>query len=582
MKKKLKIFIQSFVLSIRAKTRASLFCSLLGFPLALFPALSANLIKKFTNDIYNLGDGKKVSNVVALLIALFCVYFCQAVYSFMNAYFSQRDKITIERMIKERVIAATCNVQYKYIENYENFRSNLQFINTKVSAHVAGCIQSMLMWLQSFIALLSIAYVLGEINVWLILIVIFSCLPSVYISRKNTEEEFYTNFRRSKDHLMVINDFTELVGPKEMQEVKHWGLSSKLKQDWRNDAEKYVCKKNKLLKKHFISNIANDLFRNTMLSLVIIIAVYNVFQYPSRGLGTFMLVFTMIVQIQTLMINLLTGITQYMTDIKYLKVLFSLEDLEKELYMNESIQNGNIVFKNVSFKYPETNEYVINDLSVKIEEGERVAIVGANGSGKTTFVNLLCGFYCPTYGEIYIGGQKGAARSIISAVFQNFTKYSTTFRENITISDIEKPVTSEEFEQFCNETGVYQFGERLSDGYNTEIGNNSLYGSDFSGGQWQKIAIARALYRSNAKIMILDEPAASLDPQSELELYQSFADFCKGKTTILITHRLGAIKYMDRILVFSDGKIIEDGSHEELMKINGVYSQMYTEQEKQY
>lgn len=198
-------------------------------------------------------------------------------------------------------------------------------------------------------------------------------------------------------------------------------------------------------------------------------------------------------------------------------------------------------------------------------------------------MNLLCGVYSPTNGKVVISGLEvdkhlKAVRQIISVVFQNFGHYETSLRENISVGDITRNVPDSEINNLISLIGMDEITNKLKNGLNEEIGSFSHSGQDFSGGQWQKIALARALIRKKSRIIILDEPTAALDPISEAKLYHDFSKLTGDKTTILISHRLGITSVVDRVLVFDKGRIVEDGSHDELIKKEGIYRELYNAQ----
>ena len=243
-----------------------------------------------------------------------------------------------------------------------------------------------------------------------------------------------------------------------------------------------------------------------------------------------------------------------------------------------------IVFENVTFRYPGTERDILHNLSFHIRSGEKVALVGVNGAGKSTIVKLLCGLYVPDSGRITIGGKDITALSAealhkaIAVVFQDFGCYQLTLRENIALGDLTKLHADAALRNALSLAG----GDSISgNGLDIPLGRLEEDSVDLSKGQWQRVAIARA-FLSAADFIILDEPTASLDPIAESKLYASFASVLEKRGSILISHRLASARLAERIIVIEGGEVIESGSHTELMENGGLYSVMYAEQSGWY
>lgn len=249
------------------------------------------------------------------------------------------------------------------------------------------------------------------------------------------------------------------------------------------------------------------------------------------------------------------------------------------------LPNGNhaIEFKNVSFRYTGQQYFALKNINIILIPGQKLSIVGENGAGKTTFVKLLCRIYDPTEGEILLDGVNimdidyDQYMSLFSTVFQDFKLFSFSLKENVALSDSETSQDTD-VEKALIKAGFGNKLESLLNGINTNVYKNfDGKGFEPSGGEGQKIALARALYK-NAPIVVLDEPTAALDPRAEYEIYQHFNELIAGKTAIYISHRLSSARFCDKIAVFTNGEIVEYGTHQELLQREGTYAQLFNMQ----
>jgi ATP-binding cassette, subfamily B, bacterial len=250
------------------------------------------------------------------------------------------------------------------------------------------------------------------------------------------------------------------------------------------------------------------------------------------------------------------------------------------------IQSG-FEFRNVSFTYPGTNRTVLKNFNLKLSTGERIALIGENGQGKTTVVKLITRLYDPTEGQILLDGIDLREYSLedlhrhIGVIFQDFMRFEMTARENIAVGRIDQPHQQSDIEMAAHKSLADTVVAKLAGGYDQILGRRFEGGVELSGGEWQKMALARA-YLRDAQLLILDEPTAALDAKSELEVFERFAELTEGKMALLISHRFSTVRMADRIVVLSGGRLIEEGNHQQLMAKSGLYASMFEMQAASY
>ncbi|MGH9552557.1 MAG: ABC transporter ATP-binding protein, partial [Terriglobales bacterium] len=244
-------------------------------------------------------------------------------------------------------------------------------------------------------------------------------------------------------------------------------------------------------------------------------------------------------------------------------------------------------FRNVSFRYPGGSRLVLNGLNFHLHPRERVALIGENGEGKTTIVKLITRLYDPTEGQVLLDGVDLKEYRLedlyreIGVIFQDFMRYEMTARENIAVGRIEEIDDLKLVEDAARKSLADAVIGKLSRGYDQMLGRRFETGVDLSGGEWQKVALARA-YLRDAQLLILDEPTAALDARSEFEVFQRFAELTAGKMALFISHRFSTVRMADRIVVLENGKIAEEGSHEQLARLGGRYKEMFEMQAASY
>jgi ATP-binding cassette subfamily B protein len=277
----------------------------------------------------------------------------------------------------------------------------------------------------------------------------------------------------------------------------------------------------------------------------------------------------------------------------FLDNLFSYLTLEPDMAVPakatlapSSIRNG-IEFRGVSFRYPNTEPWVLQDVNLHIQPRERIALVGPNGAGKTTLVKLLTRLYDPIEGQILLDGvdlreyDPASLQQRIGVVFQDFVQYQLTARENIGFGQVEALDDTARVMVAAEKGGAHPIIEKLPEGYEAQLGRRWEKGHELSGGEWQKVALSRAFMR-DAEVLVLDEPTANLDAEAEYEVFCRFGELTAGKIAVLISHRFSTVRMADRIVVLEGGRITEIGSHEELLARGKTYAYLFTLQAQGY
>ncbi|MDR0730106.1 MAG: ABC transporter ATP-binding protein/permease [Treponema sp.] len=308
------------------------------------------------------------------------------------------------------------------------------------------------------------------------------------------------------------------------------------------------------------------------------------------SVGTFAAVYASIDQLFRMMNDVITiQIGSNASRLGTIRNYFAFMDLPERKGADLAVpKTEGIGLENVSFSYPASETKAVDSLSFDIKGGETLAIVGENGSGKTTLVRLITGLYLPGEGAVLIGGVNTTEASMqslferSSAVFQNYRRYQMTLKENVGISQLHEQGGEtdggEKLERSCANADV-EMG-LFPEGYDTML-SREFDGIDLSGGQWQRVAIARGLYRDH-DLIVLDEPTAAIDPLEETKIYNRFAEITRDKTAIIVTHRMASVRLADRILVMKQGRLVETGTHDELVKAGGEYERLFRAQEQWY
>lgn len=445
---------------------------------------------------------------------------------------------------------------------------------------------------QETITLVALAAGLAAFNPWLILLLFVSVIPA-FLGESHFNERSYslihawTPERRELDYLRYTGSSDETA-----KEVKIFGLSGFFINRYKELSEKFYRENKALSMKRALMG--------SLLSAVGTIAQYGTYAYIIyRTVNGFLtigeLTFFMgsFVRMRTLLDNIFNRFSNIGEAALYLEDLFSFFEIKpvvtsplKPLPFPRPVSHG-FVFENVGYKYPGTENWAVRNLSFTLHAGEKLALVGENGAGKTTIVKLLARLYDPSEGRILLDGKDlrefdlNDLRSETGVIFQDFVKYQMTAGVNIGVGRAEAMDDFGRIKKASEMSLADTVIEKLPGKYGQMVGKKFSSGVDLSGGEWQKLALGRA-YMRNAEVIILDEPTAALDARAEHEVFLRFAELTKNKTGVLISHRFSTVRMADRILVLERGRLLEIGSHEELLAKEGRYAELFHLQARGY
>jgi ATP-binding cassette subfamily B protein len=454
-----------------------------------------------------------------------------------------------------------------------------------------GLFTMLLATLQDLITLVSLSVALAVYVPWLLVLLVIAVLPSLlgethYASLGYSLLFSWTPERRQLDYLRYIG-----ASDISAKELKLFGLSDFLVGRYdRLSREFYEANKSLAVRRNVVSTLLAFVGTLGYYGAYAVIIYLTVTGYRSAA-GPFTIgVLTFLAgsfrQSRDLIQRVLLSLSQVFEQALYLDDLFSFLDIEPSIKLNPGakpvpvpIRTG-FMFEGVGFKYPGSEQWAVRHLDFSLAPGERIALVGENGAGKTTLVKLLARLYDPTEGRILLDGVdlreydlEGLRRNI-GVIFQDFVRYDFLLRENIAVGNIGRITDEPAIRTAAERSLADSVVRRVTGGYDQMLGKRFENGVDLSGGEWQKVALARA-YMRDAQLLILDEPTAALDARAEYEVFLRFSELTKGRMAVLISHRFSTVRMADRILVLKGGELVEQGTHEALVAHGGLYAELF-------
>lgn len=526
--------------------------------------------------------------IFTVLSYVLIIFLLKSIAQFMrvNVYVSS---YALNQIFSAHIGETTSKLEFQYIEDSEIGQLHDRAVNCVYRNGFFGPLEEVVALGRELIMILSTVVILLNVTPIVILLIVLMAIINMFTNlmlnkRKIEQEKHKINSERKCRYIgSVFSDVTYGI------EIRANNLYDFLHEKMVNNLN-VIKKINENI--NCIVVLSDDI--RSVTSIIQHIGLYTFLAMDvltkGLGIGSFTLCFNAVNQFSNSLDLFLKGYVSlnemglYIDDLDNFLALPQMDNGHK-VYESIPENSQEIVFENVSFRYPEQESYVLKHINLKLLMGERIAIVGANGAGKTTLIKLLLRLYTPTEGRILYGGkdiQEFCYEEYIkkfAAVFQDYKLFAFSIEENICLGEDKK---KEVIEEIIDKSGLSEVVNNLP-----LKGNTPLYkvyddaGIELSGGELQKLAIARALYK-NAPIVILDEPTSFMDPISEYELYQKYDTLTDEKTTIYISHRLTSTRFSQKIVVLDQGVIAEMGSHDELMKRGGLYAKMYIAQAEKY
>ncbi|PJI07699.1 MULTISPECIES: ABC transporter ATP-binding protein [Clostridium] len=594
--KKVVIFILKTIKLLWDSSKISLIITLLvaiinGVTSPLNLIISKYLIDSVVTVLGN-PNNHKYYNVVFLWLGVeFAVAIFSQLVQRVNTYYSTIQVKIVNNHIVKLLLKKSNELDLSFFENSE-FYNKIEKANNQSAYSAMAIINELMEVVKSFTTLVgSIAIVIQLSPIMLILCIVTS-VPIFFLNVKISRFRYNVYSSRIEKTRFAQNLQKLMLHYNSVKEIKLSRLN------------KYF---EKLILSIYKGNIDKDksvekqrlgyLGVADCLSVLISYGykIYIIITTITRRLtiGSMNMYMSAVTSVDNSIKSTLDNVAELYSNNLYVENLFYVLDLkpiivekkEAKTFKN-NIEDG-IEFKNVSFKYPGTDKYVLKNVNFKIKANQNCALVGLNGCGKTTVIKLLSRLYEPTEGEICIDGiniKEFSLQSLykcINVVFQDFMKYPFTVKENIGFGNIDELNNMEKIECAAKKSNAYNFIQLLKNKFDTKLEKLWSNGVELSLGQWQKLAISRA-FMSDSALLILDEPTASVDAETEYELFKNFKELIGDRTSILISHRFSTVKMADLIIVLNEGTVVEQGTHNSLMLKNGLYSKLYNMQAKGY
>ena len=595
-----------YIVSLVLEAAPALFFSMVLLCLldGILPVLGAYISKDLLNAVADLigatASGSIAEDIFVTmrpLLLLFAAYFVflilRKVMTRLNGMVTNIAGERVANHIRLKIIGKAKVADLASFDRPE-FYEKLENANREAGMRPIQILNSTFSVVSACISAVSFVVVLAGLSPFAPLVIIAAASPGAAVNYLYRRKSFHYIRRHSKERRQMTY-YSEVMINKDMaKEVKLLGLGDSFTEKYKKVFEKYYNGLKKLIVKEGVSQLTVGLISSLASCLLFLYVAYKVI-YLGGEIGDYSLYTGALTSITGYVTTLLTATatiyegTLFINNmIDFMKEKETVKPTLSQPLIPKKGGKHTIEFKNVSFRYPGTGKDVLKNINLTLEPTDSVVLVGLNGAGKTTLIKLLTRLYDPTDGVILLDGRDireydvKALYDLFGIIFQDFGRYAETASDNIAFGDVGREKDIGEVIIAADRASADEFIERLPNGYDTPL--TRLFeedGIELSGGQWQKLSVARAFYK-DSDILILDEPTASLDAIAEKEVFDRFTELSKDKLTVFVSHRLSSAVSASKIVVISDGEIAEIGNHEELMGKKGEYHRLFTTQASRY
>ena len=542
----------------------------------------------FLNDCVNIVSGNKngYSIITSMVVVLLFMSLNECL-KILTGLTQNKLTINMNIFLSSCILNKMKKIEYAYMENTES-KNLIERISYNAEKRIVNGLMEIISLCLIMGKGLEICIVLARINPECTMILLGCSCITIFAAVKSGKENYNVEREITVDKRKV-NYLSQLLIEKDyINERTLFRYEEEINSWWQQGFNKYILKQVKVLKKWYVYMKAQGIILMGV-STIILISLLWPLNKDILTVGLFISIVNEVVEFSQMVTWDLTSVSEEITKckefLKDIRSFFSLKDEKKE-NITKHIGFEMLSFQDVWFKYPGTEQYILKGLNMTIEKGTNYALVGINGAGKSTIIKLMLGLYDNYEGNIFLNGEelrkftREELCELYATVFQDFNHYQLSLKDNLTMGRREN-LDNQDFEILDKIELNELIEKKIKNNFEIELGKLGRKSIDLSGGEWQKIAIARALI-SNKPICVFDEPTSSLDPISESELYEEYKKLCRNCTSVLISHRLGACKLVDKIYVLKDGTIIEEGTHDKLLQIDGIYAEMFKKQREWY